>query len=65
MVQAEVAPIEIRYFTTPIGCSCKDWLYRGRLRACKHVTALRQARKLIELQAAHNEEVTHGITRSD
>ena len=45
---------DIRYFTTVDACSCLDWWYRGRLRPCKHVKALRGAVDLIESHRTFN-----------
>ena len=39
---------EHKYFTTTICCSCPDYYYRGRIRPCKHVVALRDAHQLLE-----------------
>ena len=48
--------MEIKYFTkvNPPCCSCPDWLYRGRIRPCKHVRRLRDAYALIASQDAKN-----------
>ena len=35
------------YFTTTNACSCPDFRYRGRLRPCKHISALVDAYALI------------------
>ena len=45
-----------RYRTTiePCACSCPDWQYRGRLRPCKHVSRLREAKNYVEAQTAVN-----------
>ena len=45
-----------RYYSTPDACSCPDWQYRGRLRPCKHVRALRQAIDLVDRQYQYNKE---------
>lgn len=51
---------EPRYYTTVAACSCPDWQYRGRERACKHVLRLKEAVDLIDLQRHHNEGVKDG-----
>ena len=51
----DVISTEPRYFTTESGCSCPGWMYRGRLRPCKHVASLRAATELLEAQRLHNE----------
>ena len=44
--------MEVKYFTTESGCSCKDRQYRHR--TCKHMLRLREAAELLEAQAVHN-----------
>ena len=47
-------PPEIKYFTDSQACSCKDFWYRGHIRACKHVKAIRQAEGLLDAQRRKN-----------
>ena len=59
-----------RYYTDESACSCLDWLYRGRIRPCKHVVRVREAvvrvreaNELLQLQEQHNERARHGQLR--
>ena len=48
MMSMEWPQLPSRYFTSEIACSCPDFLYRGRYRACKHVRALREALAVLD-----------------
>ena len=54
-----------KHFTTLKGCSCPDWRFRGHIRACKHVRALREALELIESVKAkwQTREADHADSR--
>lgn len=47
-------PASPKYRTTEDACQCADWRYRGRIRACKHVAALRAALEHVKAQTAVN-----------
>ena len=46
--------IPARYFTNAQTCSCPDFWFRGHLRPCKHVRAIRQAEALLAAQHRKN-----------
>ena len=52
MDRTDWPPIPAKYFTSLDGCSCPDWRYRGHIRPCKHVSALRDAVAVLEANAA-------------
>ena len=41
-------PTLVRYYTAVDRCSCPDWRFRGQIRPCKHIKALRDALALID-----------------
>lgn len=55
----ELPPVPAKYYTTTSHCSCLDFWFRGRYRACKHVQRLRQALALIEATDRKWEEATN------
>ena len=50
----ELPPPKYRTTIEPDGCTCPDWQYRGRLRPCRHVNRLREAKNYVERQNAVN-----------
>ena len=59
------ADVSSNYYTTETACSCPDWQYRGRERACKHVRRLREAVETVEGQRRHNAALQGAPGRTD
>ena len=52
MMSMEWPTLPSKYFTSSDACSCLDFFYRGRCRACKHIKALRDALAVLDANTA-------------